>query len=340
MRKLRFFVLLLLLFSFVLDRDASDDSILLAVNPGTTQRNRPMHFPVSFTPYTPTEPAFQAGKGALLSTRFTSFDELKTLIQIDYLNVSPSGYAKNRKPLVRLTHTSNGRTVTSILKSGVSEVDFAAAQRGGFWDRVGLALKAPYVLFNRVDMLRVMILSRRRPNIYREGDVAFFDLAETMVQNINEDDVAQLDPKDLSEKGFLNTFNHVTAQTFMTAIFSERFADFIADSHERYNMPELISGQFTEAQRSDLALGPVDNYVDVINNEWGQELGKALQKRYNLNYDTYWTPELLTRYLNDVQRYYSWAFQIGFRPFKPTDELIIRFSSKLNRVMEDVSGLR
>ena len=86
--------------------------------------------------------------------------------------------------------------------------------------------------------------------------------------------------EDLSEKGYLNTFNHITAQTFMTALFSEAVADFIADAHERGNLAELVTGHFSEEQLLDLQQGPVDNYVDMINNEYGQELGKALKAKY------------------------------------------------------------
>jgi len=139
--------------------------------------------------------------------------------------------------------------------------------------------------------------------------------------------------EDLSEKGYLNTFNHVTAQAFMTSIFSEELADFIADVHERHNLPELISGNFSEAQLTDLDNGPVDNYIDLINNEWGQELGKSLREKYNISTKTRWTPELLAAYLNDIQRYYSWTFQIGFRPFKPADEMVKHFTNKINKVL-------
>ena len=99
----------------------------------------------------------------------------------------------------------------------------------------------------------------------------------------------------------------------------------------------MITGKFPEEEIKDLEEGPVDNYVDLINNEWGQELGKQLKKKYNINRETYWTPELLANYLNDIQSYYSWAFQIGFKPFRPEDEVIQRFSNKVNGAMEGLS---
>ncbi len=293
----------------------------------------------------PDLPAMEAGdktiKGALLATRFKSFEALKKVIRIEYLTVIPSADAvMNKKDLVRVTHSSGGREVTSILTSGISEGDFRQARDGGFWDRVWLALNSPYTVLHKGDLMRVYYLSRRMYKVFGEGDAAFYDLAETMMYHISDDDLAFTRSEDLSEKGFINTFNHVTAQAFMTSIFSESLADFIADAHERDRMPELITGKFTGAQLMDLENGPLDNYVDIINNEWGQELGKRLKKKHKIHRNTVWTPELLVNYLNDVQSYFSWSFQIGFKPYRVADEVIIRFSDKLNRVMKDLSGVQ
>ena len=150
-----------------------------------------------------------------------------------------------------------------------------------------------------------------------------------------DDDLANANAEDLSEKGYLNTFNHITGQAFMTSIFSEKFADFIADVHERGNMPELITGVFTNDQIMDLEKGPVDNYVDMINNEWGQELGERLKKKHQITSTTNWAVEFLAMFLNDIQQYYSWTFQVGFEPFKPEDDVVKKFSFKLKKVLRE-----
>ena len=98
-------------------------------------------------------------------------------------------------------------------------------------------------------------------------------------------------------------------------------------------MPELLTGMFTEEQLTDPNNNPVDNYVDLINNEWGQELGKKLKIKYGITPSTVWTKALLSAYLNDIQDYYSWAFQISFHPFTTQDSLVIKFSDKINKVM-------
>lgn len=283
--------------------------------------------------------AAQAIRGALLGTRFASFDELKTVIRIEYDNGTdtpdPAG-PESRS--VRVRHCSGGREVVSELKQGINEGDFLVALKamrfGEFWKGLALPFRSPYAVRNRGELKKLHTLSRRQPHLFGEGDPAFFDLAQAMAAHINTPDLAFINPKDSTEKGYLNSFNHLTSQAFATACFSEELSDFIADVHERFRHPELITGKFTAEKIADLAEGPVDNYVDIVNNEWGQELGKALKKKYDISPNTDWTPELLADYLNDLQRYYSWAFQIGFEPFRPEDEVVRRFSRKMNAILK------
>ncbi len=272
-----------------------------------------------------------AEKVALLTTRFSSLEELKEVIQIDY--------KKGKRPAVYLTHNSNGVEVTSVLKAGISEADIMEIRRGGIWGKIGLCFRSPYFVANRWDIMRVFILSRRRHNIFGWKDIAFYDIAEIMMNHIIEVGLTPQDSLDFSEKGYINTFNHVGSQALMTTMFSEKFADFMSDTHERSTLPELITGDFTEKQKNDIKNGAVDNYIDFINNEWGQELGKMLKKKYKINRQTNWTPELLCNYLNDTQNYYSEVLQIAFKPFNPEDEVVMKFSAKINRVMNDIVSL-
>lgn len=281
------------------------------------------------------ERACREMKGALLGTRFKSFEELKSAVRIEYFN-NNAGQDSSipGNALVRVSYCCNGTEIISVLESGISQGDIYKARFGNIWNRLSLIFNSPYSVINRRDVERIYALARWRPEWFGEGDVAFYNLAEKSVDNINTVDLAFRHPRDSTEKGYLNSFNHITAQAFITSCFSEGMADFIADVHERYHHPDLITGKFTEEKIKDLDEGPVDNYVDLINNEWGQELGKDLKEKYNITGDTRWTPELMANYLNDLQSYYSWAFQIGFAPFRPADELVIRFSGKINVVMK------
>lgn len=272
------------------------------------------------------------GKCALLLTRFNSLAAFKEVVDITYASTVDSNITDSSRQWVQLIHHSGGRTVISVLKSGVSQADFMRARKGTLWEKIRLGMKCPFAYRNRKSLAAIESLGRRRPWDFGKGDVAFYDLAENMVHHLRAEDTIAMSADDLSEKGYLNTFNHITAQAFMTSAFDETTADFVADVHELFNMPSLVSGHFTDAQLTDLKDGPVDNYIDMVNNEWGQELGKELGAKYKINRHTFWTPELLAAYLNDIQTYYSWAFQIGFLPFKTSDEMVIRFADKINKV--------
>lgn len=283
--------------------------------------------------------SYQTVRGALLGTRFNSLEALKSVIRIEYGNgaiTSDSAAPENR--IVRVHHCSSGKEVVSVLEKGIGEGDFIKAfnakRSGAFWKNFSLLYRCPYAVMNRDDLGKIHALLRRKPEWFGANDLAFFDIATSSVAHINTPEIAFRNPRDSTEKGYLNSFNHITAQVFITTCFSEEMADFIADTHERYRHPELITGIFTEKQLNDLEEGPVDNYVDIVNNEWGQELGKQLKQKYNITRETNWTPELMANYLNDLLSYYSWAFQIGFEPYNPRDEAVIRFSGKLDAVMK------
>ncbi|PCJ66457.1 MAG: hypothetical protein COA58_06680 [Bacteroidetes bacterium] len=284
-----------------------------------------------------TTTSFLIRSKALLATRFKSLDEFKSRIRIEYDNDSAySGESSSENSRVLLTYISNGQKVISELKSGISQGDILKVQDADYWDQSSFILRSPYSIRNRIDLGKIYMLARRRHHIFGEGDVAFYDLAEASVKNITTYNLAYQNAKDSSEKGYINTFNHVTAQAFVTTFFSEELADFMADVHERHHMPELTTGRFTEEQLNDSLNYPLDNYVDMINNEVGQEIGIQLRKKYNISSETRWTPELLTNFLNDLQSYYIWALEIGLKPFRPTDELVIRFSNKINAVLDGV----
>lgn len=299
--------------------------------------NIPLSLADSLRPATTSTMSVQ---GALLATRYMTLDALKQDVDIEYfLVLDNANTSLKKRPLVRITHRSHDKEVTSLLESNISEYHFIQARDGSFWDKMGLAIKAPIVVKHKDDLQRVYYLARRIRATFGVEDVAFYDFAETMVCNISSGDVAVVPAKHFTEKGFINTFNHITGQAFMTSLFSEQLADFIADAHELYRLPELATGKFTQAQLEDLENGPIDNYVDLVNNEWGQELGKQLKEKYQIDSDTHWTPTLLANYLNDIQRYYSWAFQISFRPYRATDEVVITFAHKLNRVLKELDGV-
>lgn len=274
---------------------------------------------------------------ALMASRFNSLEELREVVEMQYfsdsMDVDSGGYIN---PAVRLVYRDNNNEVRCYLESGISQGDIIAVRDGDAWDGLSLVINSPYAIANRESLNKIYVLARRRAEVFGEGDVAFYDLAETAVANISTPKLAFLVDRDSSEKGFINTFNHVTAQALITTLFNEELARFIADVHERYHMPELVTGHFRPEQLTDPDKNPIDNYVDIVNNKLGQELGNLLREKYGITETTVWTSELLANYLNDINSFYSWSLHIGFKPFKPEDELITRFSAKMNIVAEGV----
>ena len=123
---------------------------------------------------------------------------------------------------VLLRHCSHGREVISELHSGISQDDIADARDGDYGDQLALILSAPYAVANRMDLNKVYTLARWKPQLFGEGDVAFYDLARTSVNNINTLDLAYKNERDSSEKGYINSFNHITGQAFVTSCFLRR----------------------------------------------------------------------------------------------------------------------
>jgi hypothetical protein len=274
-------------------------------------------------------------KGALLTKKFQSLQALESEVDLDYDHLlQGSVWGVEIRPLVRFVHKSCGHVAGGTLAAGVSQKDFIDARDGGLGEKLWLVIHAPYAVWNKGNLQKAYYLARRIDLKFGVDDVAFYDFAEAMMCNIRGESSGNIPSEYLSEKGYINTFNHVTGQAFVTSIFSARLASLIADAHERSHLPQLITGTFTNEQLVDVENGAVDNYVDLINNKWGQKLGEMLREKYHIHRKTRWHPELLANYLNDLQAYFSWALKVDFQPFRASDELIVRFSEKLNIVLK------
>ena len=81
-------------------------------------------------------------------------------------------------------------------------------------------------------------------------------------------------------------------------------------------MPHLVSGKLSIIDLTDTVNYPVDNYIDIINNEIGQELGKYLKHKYNINQKTKWTADFTCKFLNEIQDYYAESFDIQIKSYK------------------------
>ena len=264
---------------------------------------------------------------ALLASRFKDLDSLKSVVKISYTH--DPAYSPFKRKKVELEFCSQVGRLYSEMAEGLSQAEVLEASRAGPFDKLSVLFKEPMVIQNRNYLKEIFLLARRRNDLYGFGDPAFYDLALQAFLKL-EIDNASLTKRDRGAKGFLNTFNHITAQAIITSIYSADLADLVADLHERENMPELIDGSFTVDQLNDSLRNPVDNYVDMINNEIGQLLGERLNQQFQIKMHQFWTPKLLCSYLNELQKFYSVAFQLRAEPFHWEEEVVIRFCHKLN----------
>jgi len=271
------------------------------------------------------------GIRALLTTRFADFDQFKQRVNIRYDRACLWTLdGPKQREMVHLEYQEGDELIQRTLTSGIGQGALLKLMDADPWQKMHFLLENPLAVRERKVLDKFHMLSRRRADVYGSKDVAFYDLAETMVRHINTPEVAFQTFRDSLEKGYISTFNHLAAQAIITAFFSEDLADLIGDLHERHTMPELTTGQFSEKQLTDTITSPMDNYVDVLNNEIGQRLGLKLKRRYQLHELTHCTPELLATLLNEIQAYCMWALEIGMDPFQARDAVVIKFARKMN----------
>ncbi len=269
----------------------------------------------------------------LLATRFNTMESLREKVRIEYSNKKClHDSTECGQSEVYLEYTSGGQTIRRWFRSGVNQGDLLKHKEADLLTKARFVVRHPRLVRFRRELEKVHILSRRRADLFGSLDAAFYHFAETSFRNITTPATAFANFRDSGEKGYLNTFNHITAQAIITAFFSEDLAELIGDLHERLNMPELSTGRFSAQQLQDSLNNPMDNYVDIINNEIGQQLGKQLKRKYGIHSFTICDAGLLTMLLNEIQSYYMRTLGIGLNTFCSSDELIIKFSNKLNKL--------
>ena len=274
---------------------------------------------------------------AILASRVSNLQELNNLITISYNpKFNSLAEASQSYSSVQLVYHSNGFKIERLFESGLSQKEVYDLNKESFEGKLLFCIRNPYIIRMRYQLESVYQLSRRKIDRFGSNDEAFYDLALACIENINTRNVAFLISKDSSEIGYINTFNHITASAIISSFFSEEFADLISDLHERKNMPELTHGIFNFSQVADTLNTPIDNYIDIINNEIGQQIGIKLKYKFNINSNTICSPELLTAYLNELQSYYMWSFGIGMNCFNSSDLRIRKFTKKLNVILTDI----
>ena len=128
---------------------------------------------------------YKTGRGALLGTRIASFEEMNTIIQIEYEHGSiTADSTAPENSWVKVHHCSYGREVISVLEKGITEGDFYKAM-DAILPRFTILFRCPYAVMNRRDLDKTFVLARFRPELFGVGDLAFFDIAKALGRTIS-----------------------------------------------------------------------------------------------------------------------------------------------------------
>ena len=109
---------------------------------------------------------YKTGRGALLGTRITSFEELKTIIQIEYENepITADSTAPESS-WVSVSHCSYDREVIGVLEKGTTAGDLMKA-KDAILPRFSVLFGCPYAVMNRRDLDKIFVLTRFRPELF------------------------------------------------------------------------------------------------------------------------------------------------------------------------------
>ena len=209
--------------------------------------------------------------------------------------------------------------LNELSESTVTQAELKAAKAGGFLDKAALGLSHPELIWYRSDLEAIEKLSFVKKNTSGSAIGHVSDAMLTHVKPATKSKAAT--------EGRPNMLLHVFGQAVITTLFGRGAADLAGDIHER-DMASLISGTITPAEEK----GAIDNYADMINNVYGQQLGAQLASSLGVGGGTTWDPALTTQYVNAAQAWIAGEMGWKMSDFKDTDPVIVKFTALLNEV--------
>lgn len=252
----------------------------------------------------------------LLATDYSSLEDLKKDINIEY----------NEDKSVDLELVSHPE-INHKLTDGVGDKEIKdlknQASKASLLEKANIAFDHPQLAWYRNDLQAIETMSYRKKNI---AELGLYNIADAFRNDIESGASA----KELGDKGLVNTFNHTFGQSVITMLFGENVADLAGDIHER-DQPALRTGEFKNS--GDITQA-IDNYVDIMNNQIGQDLGADFKKKFAASLHFGFTPEASAELLNEGRDFFAKSFNLKFGKEKYTaeDDLAKRFCIVLNEV--------
>jgi RHS repeat-associated protein len=249
---------------------------------------------------------------------------LKKSVDITY---TPSGRFSSASVAVSdKAKASIGTNTLSESNPGQAQLKKAAA--GDWGDKLSFAASNPRAALYRNDLEKIEKLAFVKKN---SSGTALGHIADEMVGHlatkpsgptvmIGKDKVTMVDATK-------NMVLHVFGQAVITTLLGRGAADYAGDLHER-DQPSLISGKIAKTEERQA----IDNYSDMVNNLYGQDIGERVSAKLGITSSTVWNAKLTAKYLNAVED--AIAKEMGWKmtPFSAGDAEVKKFTSLLNEV--------
>lgn len=274
----------------------------------------------------------------LIATDYKSLRELKRELDITY---SPAQFIPDNDggiampAYVTISHPGGGINMANTLsESTIKQEELKRATNANPFYQALTATAHPEVGVFRSELDSIRMLSFVRHNRSGSAIGVISNSMFTRIRNKPPDThrsyaTAKGMAKISAHDAIRNMMLHVFGQAIITTLHGRVVADLAGDIHER-DQDSLITGKIAVTEEKDA----VDNYTDLVNNLYGQELGEELRLTFDINRDTTWTPELVTSYLNAAQRYFHQHKGWRFQEFSKNDDEVKKFTSLLNEVQE------
>jgi len=254
-----------------------------------------------------------SGPRPLLASNYKTLDDLKKDVAIEY----GDGYV-----MVRHGGRENYLKMSTFTQKEVTEARDA-------WDKgdkskagklLGKNLSLAWDLKDNEDAMHgIFTLGQKNP----EG-VTLNTVAKAMLGNLKGNASKSAGEQEALKSMFL----HVHGQALITSLWGSQVADISGDIHER-DQEALITGKF-EGMSSQQMNGVIDNYVDLVNNMYGQDLGERLKDQFKITKETKWTDQLTADYFTAVQDYLGETHGLTFKNFDTNSKEVKAFTRLLN----------
>ncbi len=272
------------------------------------------------SPVTMTDPD---GRRPLIANEFKDIAALRKAVDIKY---TPRRFTSAYVSVTDKAKKSKG--TNELSEGGVGQADLKKAAAGDLADKIGFGLGNPSVVWHKSELEGIEKLSYVAKNTSHTALMKISDAMYTHIAKPSAGPTYFIGKDKVDMPGATrNMLLHVFGQAVITTVYGRSAADFAGDIHER-DQPSLITGKIGATEERQA----IDNYSDMINNLYGQDIGERVSKTLGVSSSTVWTPAMTAKYVNAIQAEIATEMSWKMTPFSAKAAEIARFSALLNEV--------